>query len=107
MPEDQRKKVTLITKKVGEMWKNISAEEKAAWTAKSKALREQYKKDFEEYKKSPQYAQYQELLTAHREKIREDEMKEKMNVRKRVAAEKKRAKQMAMVRPRVLDSESS
>jgi len=108
MPEEQRNKVTIITKKIGGMWALISAEEKADWTAKSKAKREQYKIDFAEYQKTSEFANYQEILQTHRQKIRDDEMKEKMNVRKRVAAEKKRQKQIArVVRRPVVPSDDS
>lgn len=51
-----------IAKIVGESWQDLSAQEKEPCERQALAWKEKYYADLNEYKKMPQYAQYQQYL---------------------------------------------
>ncbi|AEO53511.1 hypothetical protein MYCTH_2294934 [Thermothelomyces thermophilus ATCC 42464] len=51
-----------IAKLVGENWQNLSAAEKEPFEARAQAIKDKYLADLAEYKKTPQYSQYQAYL---------------------------------------------
>ncbi|KAL2165163.1 hypothetical protein VTH06DRAFT_459 [Thermothelomyces fergusii] len=53
---------TEIAKLVGENWQNLTAAEKEPYEAQAQAIKEKYLADLAEYKKTPQYSQYQAYL---------------------------------------------
>lgn len=53
---------TEIAKLVGENWQNLTAAEKEPYEARAQAIKEKYLADLAEYKKTPQYSQYQAYL---------------------------------------------
>jgi len=65
-PEDQRK-VTIITKKCGEMWKACSPEEQAKYKDKSNKLKEKWKEDMAAYKLTQQWRDHQQVLKEFKE----------------------------------------
>lgn len=63
LPPEQRNKVTLVTKKCGELWKDpANAAAKEEYNARAKKLKEQYKEEMAAYQKTEQYAEYQQQL---------------------------------------------
>lgn len=102
LPEGDRRKVVLITKKIGKMWKALTEEEKTSWKSKADKLKEKYKEVYEEYKKTENYASYMEVLTTFKEEQRE-RMKEAKNKKKVVV---KKPKKVA-VQKRQIESDSS
>jgi len=102
LPEGDRRKVVLITKKIGKMWKALTEEEKTSWKSKADKLKEKYKEVYEEYKKTDNYASYMEVLTTFKEEQRE-RMKEAKNKKKVVV---KKPKKVA-VQKRQIESDSS
>ncbi|KAL2166203.1 hypothetical protein VTG60DRAFT_3141 [Thermothelomyces hinnuleus] len=53
---------TEIAKLVGENWQNLTAAEKEPFEARAQAIKDKYLADLAEYKKTPQYSQYQAYL---------------------------------------------
>lgn len=53
---------TEIAKIVGENWQDLPPREKEPCERQAQALKEKFYADLNEYKKTPQYAQYQEYL---------------------------------------------
>jgi len=102
MPEAERNKVTLITKKIGAMWRGMSEEEKTSWKAKGEKLKLEYKEKLAAYKESAEYAAFQQTLQAHKEKIKEEEAKERENAQK-----KRRKVKKPKVVKRQIESDSS
>lgn len=68
LPESDRKKVTIITKKCGEMWKNAGPEVQAKYKEKSKKLKEIYDEKLAAYKETQDYRDHQEVLKDFRKK---------------------------------------
>jgi len=69
-PEDQ-KKVTIITKKCGEMWKACSPEEQAKYKDRSNKAKEKWKEDMAAYKQTQQYKDHQKVLKEFKESQRQ------------------------------------
>jgi len=57
------KSVAVVGKKIGEMWKALSAEEKASWIEKQKKEKEKYNALLEEYKKTEEFAAHKAAVT--------------------------------------------
>jgi len=106
MPENERNKVTLITKKIGFMWREVSEEEKASWKAKGEKLKIAYKEKLAAYKESAEFATFQQTLQAHKEKMKEEEAMEKENA-KNAAKKKRRKVKKPKVVKRQIESDSS
>jgi len=53
---------TEIAKLVGENWQNLTAAEKEPFESQAQAIKDKYLADMTEYKKTPQYSQYQLYL---------------------------------------------
>lgn len=102
LPEENRRKVVLITKKIGAMWKALEESEKTSWKAKADKLKEKYKETLAEYKKSPEFAAYQDLLQEFKEQQKEREKQAKR--KKKAAIKKARA---PVVQKRQIESSSS
>merc|ERR1712060_278822 len=51
-----------IQKKLGEMWKELSAEDRQPWTAKEKEEKEAYETALKEYRESPEYKKYKAVV---------------------------------------------
>lgn len=51
-----------VSKKMGEMWKNLTPEQRAYYDQKNKEQKERYQREMEEYKKTENYANHQEIL---------------------------------------------
>jgi len=102
LPEGDRKKVVLITKKIGAMWKTLGAEEKASWKSKADKLKKEYNEVLAEYKKTEEYAQHQEVLKNF--KAQQKELQKQANKKKKKAVVRK-PKQV--VQKRQIESESS
>jgi len=66
-PEEQ-KRVTIITKKCGEMWKACSPEEQAKYKDRSNKLKEKWKEDMNAYKETQQWRDHQQVLKEFKEK---------------------------------------
>lgn len=63
LPPAQQKKVTVVTKRCGQLWNDVAnAGEKAEFQAKAKKLKEDYNALMEEYKKTDKFQEYQEYL---------------------------------------------
>jgi len=60
-PEDQ-KKVTLITKKCGQMWKEASKEEQAKYKERSEKAKEKWKEEMAAYKMTQKWRDHQQAL---------------------------------------------
>jgi hypothetical protein len=59
---------TEMAKLVGENWQNLTAAEKEPYESQAQAIKERYLAELAEYKKTPQYRQYQEYLREFRAK---------------------------------------
>jgi len=70
LPEADRKKVTIITKKCGEMWKSAGDAVQAKYKEQSKKLKEKYEEQLAAYKLTQDYRDYQQILREHKEKQR-------------------------------------
>lgn len=53
---------TEIAKLVGENWQNLTAAEKEPFESQAQAIKDKYLADLAEYKKTPEYSQYQAYL---------------------------------------------
>jgi hypothetical protein len=53
---------TEIAKLVGENWQNLTAAEKEPFESTAQAIKDKYLSELAEYKKTPQYRQYQSYL---------------------------------------------
>lgn len=62
LPEADQNKVTLVTKKCGDMWRECSEEEKAKYKEKSAKLKQEYDEKLAAYKETDEYANFQESL---------------------------------------------
>merc|ERR1712034_117485 len=51
-----------VSKKMGEMWKNLTPEEHAYYAEKNKEQKERYGREMAEYKKTENYRKHQEIL---------------------------------------------
>jgi hypothetical protein len=67
LPLEDRNKVTLITKKLGKMWKEGGVDLQNEYKARSTKKKEAYNVVFAEYKTTPEYAQHQENLKNFKE----------------------------------------
>jgi len=81
LPEADQKKVTLVTKKCGDMWKECSAEVKAKYKEKSTKLKAEYDEKLAAYKETPEYANYQVILREFKKKQKEGTQKSKKKVK--------------------------
>jgi len=79
-PEDQ-KKVTIITKKCGEMWKACSPEEQAKYKDRSNKLKEKWKEDMAAYKETQQWRDFQKVLKEFKESNKASPKKSKRAAR--------------------------
>jgi len=79
-PEDQ-KKVTIITKKCGEMWKACSPEEQAKYKDQSNKLKEKWKEDMKAYKQTQQWRDFQKVLKEFKESNKASPKKSKRAAR--------------------------
>jgi len=70
LPEADRKKVTIVTKRCGEMWKSAGDEVQAKYKEQSKKLKEKYEEQLAAYKLTQDYRDYQQILREHKEKQR-------------------------------------
>mmetsp|Transcript_36179 Transcript_36179/g.115064 ORF Transcript_36179/g.115064 Transcript_36179/m.115064 type:complete len:1222 (-) Transcript_36179:108-3773(-) len=52
-----------VQAKLGEMWKELSDEERAAWSAKEAEAKEEHEKAMEEFHKSPNYKKYMAIVS--------------------------------------------
>lgn len=76
-----RSDVSKVGKKIGEMWKLLSAEEKAGWIAKQKIKKEEYNVLLEEYQKTPEYA-------AHKAEVKKFALTKKAALKRLVTLKK-------------------
>jgi len=76
LPAEDQNKVTVVTKRCGQMWKNASEEEQAKYKDRSKALKEKYDEDLAAYKQTQNYRDYQEILKEFKEKQKAQERKQ-------------------------------
>jgi len=108
MPEEHRRKVTLITKKIGAMWGLIAEEEKAMWKARTNKLREEYQVKLAAYKLTAEFQRHQANVLQAEQIIKEDDQKEREKAMKlRQAAKQKNKKRVAKIRKIEPDSETS
>jgi len=82
LPEADQKKVTLVTKKCGDMWKECSAEVKAQYKEKSTKLKQEYDEKLAAYKETADYANYQVILREFKKKQKEATQKPKKKVKR-------------------------
>jgi len=80
LPEQQNK-VTLVTKKCGELWSNSSEETKASFKDRSKKLKEKYDEDLAAYKLTEQYRQHQEVVREFKDKQKAADQRSKGRAR--------------------------
>lgn len=83
LPEDQQKKVTVVTKKCGELWKACSDEAKAKYQDRSKQLKAKYEEELQEYKQTQDYADFQERLRQWKSSQKEQKTKKHASMRRR------------------------
>jgi hypothetical protein len=57
-----------IAKEVGRRWQNMPADKKHVWECEAARAMQQYETAMDEYRKSPEYAQYQDYLDEFRRK---------------------------------------
>merc|ERR1712167_28459 len=95
------KNIGALGKKIGQMWKTVSEEDKQKYKDQSTKLKEQYKVTMAEYQKSPEYAAYQEIKRAWLEK------KKKANKKTKTAKKKARRASIASSSSSGTDSDSS
>lgn len=77
LPEEDQKKVTLVTKKCGEMWKECSEEQKAKYKEKSAKLKQEYDEKLKAYKQTDEYAHHQQVLQEFKERQKAESAKSK------------------------------
>jgi len=75
-PED-KKKVTMVTKRCGVMWKECSDEQKASYKERSTKLKQAYDEKMGAYKETDEYAQFQTVLLEFRQKQKAETAKAK------------------------------
>merc|ERR1711881_771881 len=51
-----------VSKRMGEMWKNLTTEERAYYDQKNKEQKERYEREFAEYKETENYRNFQNIL---------------------------------------------
>jgi len=56
--------ITAVGKKIGEMWRNLSDEEKAKYIETANESKAEYQEEMNEYKQSAEYAAFQEQKSA-------------------------------------------
>merc|ERR1712167_472932 len=95
------KNIGALGKKIGQMWKTVSEEDKQKYKDQSTKLKEQSKVTMAEYQKSPEYAAYQEIKRAWLEK------KKKANKKTKTAKKKARRASIASSSSSGTDSDSS
>lgn len=78
LPEDQRKKVTLITKRVGEMWKT-NEEEKNKYNERAKKLKAEWDEKMAAYKQTQDYRDFQERLKEWKQDQKNKEREARMS----------------------------
>jgi len=85
LPESDQKKVTVITKKCGELWKAAGPEEQAKYKEKSKKLKEKYDEELAAYKTTQNYRDYQEILKDFKNKQNSQQRRQESAGRARAA----------------------
>lgn len=81
LPEGDRNKVTIVTKRCGELWKASSPEQQAKYKEQSKKLKEIYNEKLAAYKLTQKFRDHQEV-------VREFKLKQK-NAAKRGSRQKR------------------
>jgi len=81
LPPEEQKKVTIITKKCGEMWKACSPEEQAKYKDRSNKAKEKWKEDMAAYKETQHYRDYQKILKEFKESQKASPKKSKRAAR--------------------------
>jgi len=81
LPPEEQKKVTIITKKCGEMWKACSPEEQAKYKDRSNKLKEKWKEDMKAYKETQQWRDFQKVLKEFKESNKASSKKPKRAAR--------------------------
>jgi len=61
------KKITEVAKLLGAEWKEISEADKKPWEERAKKLKEQYEKDWEAYKQTDHYREFQKKVKQEKE----------------------------------------
>lgn len=108
MPENERNKVTLITKKIGGMWRGLPEETKTLWKSKGETLKVAYREKLAEYKESAEYATFLAAVAAHKEKLKEEEAQEKEDAKKAALKKRRKPKKPKVVKRQIeSDSDSS
>lgn len=87
LPEEERRKVTIITKKCGLLWRDAGVEGQAVFKAKASKLKEEWNVTMAEYKKTDDYTNYQdkkkEFSREQKEKAKEEEKKKKKKLKQK------------------------
>merc|ERR1719491_2058593 len=77
LPLKIKKKVTMVTKRCGVMWKECSDEQKAKYKEKSTILKTAYNEEMGAYKETDEYANFQQTLLEFKQKQKAETAKEK------------------------------
>lgn len=68
LPPEQRNKVTIVTKKCGDMWRDeANKAAKEEYQARAAKLKEKYKEDLKAYQQTAEYKEYQDQLAEWKE----------------------------------------
>merc|ERR1712154_435611 len=92
--EFPNKAITEIAKEISKKWKLLSEEEKTPYNDDAARLKEQYKKDVEEYEGSQSQKDFQQKLEEWKEECqkRQREAREKRQKKKQMELSKKKKK---------------
>merc|ERR1712045_562444 len=102
--EFPNKAITEIAKEISKKWKLLSEEEKTPYNDDAARLKEQYKKDVEEYEGSQSQKDFQQKLEEWKEECQKRQKKKQMELSKKKKMATKKGKNVKKNRKRMDDS---
>jgi len=96
LSEANRKKVSVIAKRIGAQWGELETSVKDEWKAKAAKLKAEYLEEFETYKKTDQYTEFIEKKKQYHDRLKNEERVAKAVAKAKAAKPvKKRRKKLA------------